>query len=192
MPAASDLTILGVDPGTNITGYAVIASRGAAFELLTLGVIRLGFAYLDAPGKLAMLQQKIETLFEAWKPHEMALEAPFYGKNAQAMLKLGRAQGVILGVALRAGAPVAEYAPKKVKKACTGNGNADKTQVAEMLRRQVPQLREDQTDLPLDATDALAVAFCHHLQQTAPSVGARDAGSWAAYLQQNPDKIVKR
>ncbi len=176
--------ILGLDPGTNIMGYGLIAIRGNNVTLLQFGIIRLG--KVDSHElRLKKIFDRVLSLIDEYHPDEVALEAPFFGKNVQSMLKLGRAQGVAMSAALFREIPITEYAPKKVKQSVTGNGNASKEQVARMLMtllaiKEMPKL--------LDATDALAVALCHHYQHgvTKPKVK-----SWEAFVTDNPGRVKK-
>jgi crossover junction endodeoxyribonuclease RuvC len=181
----SERVIIGLDPGTVVMGYGIIKMTGHKIEALQMGVIHLG-QYDNHAQKLRKIWERINQLVEQYMPDEMALEAPFYGKNIQSMLKLGRAQGVAMSVALARGIPIIEYAPKKVKQAVTGNGRASKEQVAAMLQNQLAL-----GELPelLDATDALAVAVCHAYQQQTPSRG--EAKNWAAFIADNPHRIKK-
>ncbi len=174
--------ILGLDPGTNITGYGVICVSGNRVKLMQFGVIQLGKTGEHAI-KLKKIFDKVIHLIEEFHPDEVALEAPFFGKNVQSMLKLGRAQGVAMSAALSREIPIVEYAPKKVKQSVTGNGNASKEQVARMLM-QVFQLKE----IPklLDATDALAVALCHHFQKGQIKSKSK---SWEGFLKENPSRV---
>ncbi len=177
--------ILGLDPGTNVTGYGLICIRGSSIQLIQFGVIQLG-KYGNHELKLKKIFDRVLSLLDEFHPDEVALEAPFYGKNVQSMLKLGRAQGVAMSAALFREIPIVEYAPKKVKQAVTGNGNASKEQVAKMLMslftlREAPKL--------FDATDALAVAVCHHFQHGKPK--AKKAG-WDAFLKANPNRVKSR
>jgi crossover junction endodeoxyribonuclease RuvC len=178
----SSKVILGVDPGTTIMGYGVIEAKGSSLTLLQFGVIRLS-KYSGHELKLKKIFERILSLIDDYLPDEVALEAPFYGKNVQSMLKLGRAQGVAMAAALSREIPITEYAPKKVKQSVTGNGNASKEQVAAMLQ----QILKFQ-DLPklLDATDALAVAICHHYQGNLPARGQKN---WSNFLKENPDRV---
>ena len=174
--------ILGLDPGTSIMGYGIIAVRKPKLELLQFGVIHLS-KYETHELKLKKIFDRVLSIVEEYHPDEVALEAPFYGKNIQSMLKLGRAQGVAMSAALYRGIPITEYAPKKIKQSVTGNGNASKEQVARMLMtlfniKELPKL--------LDATDALAVAVCHHFQFGAVKSKAK---SWEAFLKANPGKF---
>lgn len=174
--------ILGVDPGTQIMGYGVIIVNGQKLKLLQYGVIHLS-KYSNHEIKLKKIFERVLGLIEDYHPDEVALEAPFYGKNVQSMLKLGRAQGVAMAAALSHEIPIVEYAPKKVKMSVTGNGNASKEQVAGML---CTLLSFDATDKLLDATDALAVAVCHHFQNgKVPAVSK----GWKAFLRENPERI---
>ncbi|MDH4058571.1 MAG: crossover junction endodeoxyribonuclease RuvC [Cyclobacteriaceae bacterium] len=176
--------ILGLDPGTNIMGYGIISVAGNKIKLLQFGVINLG-KYGDHALKLKKIFDRVLTLLDEYHPDEVALEAPFFGKNVQSMLKLGRAQGVAMSAALSREIPITEYAPKKIKQAVTGNGNASKEQVAKMLM-QVFQIKE----IPklLDATDALAVALCHHFQKGQSKLKSK---SWAGFVKENPTRIKK-
>lgn len=177
--------ILGVDPGTQVMGYGLIKIEKNKPRLIQYGVIHLT-KYETHAHKLQKIFDRILNLIDEYNPDEMALEAPFYGKNVQAMLKLGRAQGVAMAAALSRQIPIVEYAPKKVKKSVTGNGNATKEQVAAMLMRLLSFKKEE--DLMLDATDALGVALCHFYQggQTESK-----ASSWKNFINQNPKRIKK-
>jgi crossover junction endodeoxyribonuclease RuvC len=174
--------ILGLDPGTNIMGYGVILAKGSKLSLLQFGVIHLG-KYGSHELKLKKIFDRVLSLVDEFNPDEVALEAPFFGKNVQSMLKLGRAQGVAMAAALYREAPITEYAPKKVKQSVTGNGNASKEQVAKMLM-QIFNLKE----MPklLDASDALGVAVCHHYQKGPEKSKAK---SWESFLKENTDRI---
>ncbi len=174
--------ILGLDPGTNIMGYGLISIKGNKIELLQFGVIHLG--KVDSHElRLKKIFDRVLSLIDEYHPDEVALEAPFFGKNVQSMLKLGRAQGVAMSAALFREVPIIEYAPKKVKQSVTGNGNASKEQVARMLMtlltiRELPKL--------LDATDALAVALCHHYQNGQMKSKVK---SWKTYVKDNPKRV---
>jgi crossover junction endodeoxyribonuclease RuvC len=174
--------ILGLDPGTNITGYGIISVSGNQVKLIQFGVIQLGKTGEHAL-KLKRIYDRVLNLIEDFHPDEVALEAPFFGKNVQSMLKLGRAQGVAMSAALSREIPIVEYAPKKVKQAVTGNGNASKEQVAKMLM-QVFQIKE--VPKLLDATDALAVALCHHFQKGQTKSKSK---SWDGFLRDNPGRL---
>lgn len=179
---AKERIILGLDPGTNVMGYGVILVTGQKLKLLQFGVIRL--SKLDSHElRLKKIFDRVLGLVDEFSPDEVALEAPFYGKNVQSMLKLGRAQGVAMSAALHREVPIVEYAPKKVKQSVTGNGNASKEQVARMLMqifafKELPKL--------LDASDALAVAVCHHYQNGKVKFSAR---SWSDFAKENPGRV---
>jgi crossover junction endodeoxyribonuclease RuvC len=186
---AREKIILGLDPGTQIMGYGVVLTRGQSVTLLQYGVIQLS-KYENHEQRLKKIFERVLALIEDFNPDEVALEAPFYGKNVQSMLKLGRAQGVAMSAALHRGLPIIEYAPKKVKQSVTGNGSASKEQVAKMLMnlfnlKELPEL--------LDATDALAVAMCHHYQNGSEkkrkSLSAGKQGSWESYVKDNPKRV---
>jgi crossover junction endodeoxyribonuclease RuvC len=174
--------ILGLDPGTNVMGYAIITTRLSKITLNQFGVINMGKDG-DHALKLKKIFERVLALVDEYKPDEVALEAPFFGKNVQSMLKLGRAQGVAMSAALYREVPITEYAPKKVKQSVTGNGNASKEQVAKMLM-QIFSLKE----IPkfLDSTDALAVAVCHHYQNGSVKSKLK---SWEGFLKDNPGRI---
>jgi crossover junction endodeoxyribonuclease RuvC len=174
--------ILGLDPGTNIMGYGLIVIRGSKIELIQFGVIRLG--KVDSHElRLKKIFNRVLSLIDEYHPDEVALEAPFFGKNVQSMLKLGRAQGVAMSAALFRQIPITEYAPKKVKQSVTGNGNASKEQVAKML---MTQLAIKEMPKLLDATDALAVAMCHHFQKGNTNVKSK---SWETFLKDHPERL---
>jgi crossover junction endodeoxyribonuclease RuvC len=179
----ADRIILGIDPGTRILGFGLIAVKGKQLELMEFGVVNLS-KYTNQEIKLKKIFEQITALIEEYLPDEMALEAPFYGKNIQSMLKLGRAQGVAMAAALVREIPIVEYAPRKIKQSVTGNGNASKEQVAAMLKM---LFKFEETPKLLDATDALAVAVCHHYQGGVSPV--RGSKSWGAFLAENPDRI---
>ena len=174
--------ILGLDPGTNVMGYGLILITGSRMTVIQFGVINMG-KYGDHAVKLKKIIERVLALVDEYKPDEVALEAPFYGKNIQSMLKLGRAQGVAMSAALYREVPITEYAPKKVKQSVTGNGNASKEQVAKMLM-QIFSIKE----LPklLDATDALAVAVCHHYQN---GTIKSKSSNWSSFLKENPERV---
>ena len=174
--------ILGIDPGTSIMGYGIISITGNKINLLQYGVIHLK-KYANHALKLKKINEKTEQLIKEFHPDEVALEAPFYGKNVQSMLKLGRAQGVAMAVALSYEIPITEYAPKKIKQSVTGNGNASKQQVSAMLQN---LLDFDHVDKLLDATDALAVALCHHYQR---NTGQKQFSSWKTFVRENKDRL---
>lgn len=181
--------VMGIDPGTNLMGYAVLKITDNNPRMLIMGVITLS-KFTDPYQKLSHIFERLTALIKQYKPDEMALEAPFYGANVQSMLKLGRAQGVAMAAALAQGVDVFEYAPTRIKQAITGQGRASKEQVASILQKILG------TEIPakLDATDALSVALCHYYTQCSP-VAAREKGdkspSWQTFVNRNPDKVTK-
>lgn len=181
--------IIGVDPGTNVMGYGILGINGNKLTPIVMGVITLN-KFESHYLRLVRIFRRVTSLIEQYLPDEMAIEAPFYGKNVQSMLKLGRAQGVAMAAALDRDIPIAEYAPLKVKQVVTGNGSASKEQVANML---CYILKLDKNKLPtfLDATDAMAVALAHYYESKKPMSG-RAPNSWEQFLKQNPGRIVKR
>ncbi|MCP4122580.1 MAG: crossover junction endodeoxyribonuclease RuvC [Bacteroidetes bacterium] len=178
--------ILGVDPGSNITGYGVILSDGRSAELVTIGHIQME-KYDDHFDKLSRIFHRITSLIKEYNPQEIAVEAPFYHKNAQSMLKLGRAQGMAIAAALHHHIPIFEYSAKKVKKSVTGNGNASKEQVAAMAEQIVAGNKK--LPVQLDATDGLAVALCHHFQGNSIVSEEKKYGSWSAFIKDNPKRV---
>lgn len=178
--------ILGIDPGTNVMGYGLILTEGKKYKVLQYGVIHLK-KYETHELKLKKIFERVTGIIDEFLPDTMALEAPFYGANVQSMLKLGRAQGVAMAAALAREIPITEYSPKKVKQSVTGNGNASKEQVAAML-----QTLFSLTELPkmLDATDALAVALCHHFHEGRVQTRGRNEG-WKSFIEENPSRIKK-
>ncbi|MCO6464625.1 MAG: crossover junction endodeoxyribonuclease RuvC [Saprospiraceae bacterium] len=179
--------ILGVDPGTNILGYAVLEVNGQQLKVLSFGVFRLE-SYEDHHEKLKEIFLQLQEIIETYMPRQLAIEAPFYGKNVQSMLKLGRAQGVAMAAAMTMGLEITEYAPKKVKQSVTGNGNASKEQVAAMLES---ILRIKISSKHFDATDALGVAVCHFNQTGSIFGGGKKHSSWASFIKDNPGKVQK-
>ncbi len=183
--AGTERIILGIDPGTAVLGYGLIKETGKQLTLLNLGVVKLD--HLKDHGlKLQRIFQKTSALIEQYQPDCMALEAPFYGKNIQVMLKLGRAQGVAMAAALNRDIPIIEYAPRKIKQSVTGNGNASKEQVAAMLKT---LLKFEENPQFLDATDGLAVAVCHAFQNRTGSGGGGNYSGWNAFIKGNPDRL---
>lgn len=179
---AKEKIILGLDPGTSVMGYGLIKVKKQQVSLLQFGVIHLK-KYANHEIKLKKIFDRVLSLINDYHPDEVALEAPFFGKNIQSMLKLGRAQGVAMAAALSREIPITEYAPKKVKQSVTGNGNASKEQVAAMLQtllkiKELPKL--------MDATDALGVALCHHYQGGKTQ---KTTKSWGAFLSENPGRL---
>jgi crossover junction endodeoxyribonuclease RuvC len=183
--------ILGIDPGTLLMGYCVIEASKNIFTIKSIDVLKLS-SKKDHYQRLQLVHQKITELVDQYAPNEFAIEAPFFGKNVQSMLKLGRAQGVAIAAAMTKNIPVTEYSPRKIKQSITGSGNADKEQVWKMLQRL--------TALPdkpkyYDATDALAVAICHFYGSNSitgkKATGAKKALGWEKFIQQNPERILK-
>jgi crossover junction endodeoxyribonuclease RuvC len=179
-----DKIVLGIDPGTNLMGYGVVGSLGNQFHLISMGAIQLG-KYENHAMKLRAIFERITGIIESYHPDEVALEAPFFGKNVQSMLKLGRAQGVAMAAALNRNVPICEYAPKRVKQAITGSGNASKEQVAAMVKNLL-NLKEESSNF--DATDAAAVALCHFFQAGKPVTSGKSHKSWESFLKANPGR----
>lgn len=178
--------ILGIDPGTTVMGYGILKVTGNRTELLAMGVLDLK-KYKDHYLKLQRIFARTLSLIDEFQPDCLAIEAPFFGKNVQSMLKLGRAQGVAMSAALYRDIPITEYAPLKIKMAITGSGSASKEQVADMLRRflKIPQ----ENMLPqLDATDGLAAAYCHFLQMGNPT-SEKSFSGWKDYISKNKEKV---
>ena len=182
-----DKIILGIDPGTNILGYGVICVDNKGPHYVDMGVFDLR-KIKDPFEKLANIFAGVTELLEIHNPDELAVESPFYGKNAQVILKLGRAQGAALTAAVMKGIPVAEYAPRKAKIAICGNGAASKEQVAMMIQK---TLKVELDSKYLDATDALAIALCHHYQMSNPLAGIGGKTDWKKFLEDNPERIKK-
>lgn len=181
-----DKIIIGIDPGTNIMGYGILGVKNRKPAMIAMGVIELHRAdshYL----RLRHIYDRVLGLVNSYLPDEMAIEAPFYGKNVQSMLKLGRAQGVAMAAALSRDVPICEYEPRKIKLAITGTGSASKEQVREMLWRILAIPTESM--LPqLDATDALGAALCHFYESQRPQV-EKGCRSWKEFIAKNPDKV---
>ncbi len=177
--------ILGIDPGTIITGYGLIKTTGREPELITMGIIELN-KFKDHYIRLQKIFERTLQLIDYYHPDELAIEAPFYGKNVQSMLKLGRAQGVAISAALYRSVPIFEYAPRKIKQSITGQGNAPKEQVASLLKS-ILHLSEIPTKM--DATDGLAAAVCHFFQRGNP-VADNSYKNWNEFIRKNPDKII--
>lgn len=178
--------ILGIDPGTNITGYGLIKISGLDPELITIGSIDLS-KFDDHYLKLKHIFDRTVGIIEEYHPDELAIEAPFYGKNVQSMLKLGRAQGAAIAAALSRSIPIFEYAPRKIKMSITGRGAASKEQVASMLMR---ILKFSKIEIKLDATDGLAAALCHFYQTNTP-VQDKSYSTWKDFINKNPKRIKK-
>jgi len=183
---ATDRVILGIDPGTIIMGYGLIHIKSASPVLLSSGVIKLE-KFDDHALRLQKIFERTVGIIEEYKPDELAIEAPFFGKNVQSMLKLGRAQGVAIAAALSKNIPITEYSPKKIKMSITGNGNASKEQVAAMLQQ---LLKYKNTNDHLDATDALGAAMCHFFQNKGLGAGKKSYTGWKAFLSENPKRKV--
>jgi crossover junction endodeoxyribonuclease RuvC len=186
--------ILGIDPGTLIMGFGIIRCTGSRAELLDLDVLKPG-AHKDIYKRLQLIHETISGLIIKYHPTDFAIEAPFFGKNVQSMLKLGRAQGVAIAAAMAAGLPVTEYSPKKIKQVVTGNGNAAKQQVWHMLKH-IFNMRDEPRYF--DATDALGVALCHHYMSTKMNVlpekkkTSKPKSSWSEFVAGNPHRVVKK
>jgi len=181
--------ILGIDPGTAVMGYGVIKETGPKIELISLGVVKME-KIDDHMLKLQRIFEKTVGLIDNYKPDCMAIEAPFYGKNIQVMLKLGRAQGVAMAAGLSRNVVITEYAPRKIKQSITGNGSAAKEQVAAMLQT---LLKFTETPDFLDATDGLAVAVCHSFQRipTGKSGSKKSYSGWDTFVKDNKNRIAK-
>ena len=186
--APLDKVILGIDPGTNVLGYGVLHIQGKRVEVKAMGVIDLRRCK-DVYLKLGRIYEQVTKLLQEFLPDELSIEAPFFGKNVQSMLKLGRAQGVAIAAAIHHSVPIHEYAPMKIKMAITGNGSASKEQVAGMLQR---MLHLDEKEMPkfMDATDALAAAYCHFMQMGQPVTDTHYSG-WKDFVNRNKTRITK-
>jgi crossover junction endodeoxyribonuclease RuvC len=179
--------ILGIDPGTTITGYGVVKAVANTPQLVAIGVIDLS-KFGDHYIKLKHIYERVTGIIEEYHPDELAIESPFYGKNVQSMLKLGRAQGAAIAAALSRSMPIFEYAPRKIKMSITGMGAASKEQVAAMLMN---ILKFKITSAKLDATDGLAVALCH-FYQTSAAVKGKGSGTWKDFIDKNPARVKKK
>ena len=179
-----DKIILGIDPGTTIMGYGIIGIQKRKAVLITLGVIDLK-KFSDHYLKLQKIFERVLSLIDNFHPDDLAIEAPFYGKNVQSMLKLGRAQGAAISAALYRQVPIHEYAPRKIKMAITGMGSASKEQVAGFLKA---EFNFDYSGAPLDATDGLAAAVCHFYQNRFGDSGA-SFNSWKDFANKNPGRV---
>jgi len=186
--------ILGIDPGTLVMGFGILEIQGQKLSLCEMGVLQLS-KYKDHSKRLHYIFEKVSALVQTHEPDLVAIEAPFFGKNVQSMLKLGRAQGVAIAAAMAHGSAVEEFSPKKIKQSITGNGNASKEQVWLMLQK---LLKFDNHPQFLDATDALAAAVCAHFQSQSPipttttlkgATKGKKTNTWADYIAQNPDKL---
>jgi crossover junction endodeoxyribonuclease RuvC len=181
-----DRIILGIDPGTLVMGYGLLHVENNVLKPIGIGVIKLD-KFDDHAMRLKRIFERTVGIIDEFKPDELAIEAPFFGKNVQSMLKLGRAQGVAIAAALSKNIPITEYSPKKIKMSITGNGNASKEQVAAMLSK-VLGLKNDQKYL--DATDALGAALCHYYQNKNIVTGGKSYTGWKAFLTENPKRKV--
>ena len=181
-----DKIILGIDPGTLIMGYGLISVSGKKAAIIEMGALKLGHKK-DPYARLELIHLKVRELIDKHAPNSFAIESPFFGKNVQSMLKLGRAQGVAIATAMSAGLPVTEYSPKKIKLSITGNGNADKEQIWKMLQR---LLEIENKPKFFDATDALAVALCHFYEAQSPlATLKRKSNSWEDFVKMNPARV---
>lgn len=185
--AQFDKIIIGIDPGTNVMGYGILGVKAKKPLLVALGVIKLS-KFESHYLRLSRIYSRVLQLVEQYLPDEMAIEAPFFGKNVQSMLKLGRAQGVAIAAALARDVPIHEYEPRKIKMAITGNGAASKEQVREMLRRTLNISADRLEDIELDATDALGAAVCHFYESSRPQPTAGPK-SWKEFIARNPDRV---
>ncbi|TVZ21370.1 Holliday junction endonuclease RuvC [Dokdonia sp. Hel_I_63] len=183
---ADERIILGIDPGTTIMGFGLIKIVGKKMEFMLLNELLLQ-KYNDPYVKLKLIFERTIQLIDTYHPDEIAIEAPFFGKNVQSMLKLGRAQGVAMAAGLSREIPITEYLPKKIKMAVTGNGNASKEQVARMLQS---LLKLKTLPKNLDSTDGLAAAVCHYYNSGKVEIGKSYSG-WESFVKQN-DKRVKK
>lgn len=181
--------ILGVDPGTNVMGYGLLKASGNKAAMMTMGVIDMRRMH-DPYTRLGKIFDRIISIIEEFHPDEMAIEAPFFGKNIQSMLKLGRAQGVAIAAAIHCGMQIHEYAPMKIKMALTGQGLASKEQVAGMLQRLL-NISDDDMNPFMDATDALAAAYCHFMQSSAP-VSTVSYHGWKDFVNKNKERTSMR
>jgi crossover junction endodeoxyribonuclease RuvC len=182
-----DKIILGIDPGSNIMGFALIGIKKNEMHLLEFGYKTMA-SLENHIEKLKGISEHIAILIEKYKPDEMAIEAPFFGKNVQSMLKLGRAQGVAMAVAITKGVSITEYSAKKIKQSVTGNGNASKEQVAGVLEHILKQKLDSKN---MDATDALAIAVCHHFQKNNHMGQGPKYSGWDSFLSNNPERKLK-
>lgn len=181
-----DRIIIGIDPGTNVMGYGILGVKGSKPAMIAMGVIKLNKFdghYL----RLGHIFNRVTGIIEQYLPDEMAIEAPFFGKNVQSMLKLGRAQGVAMAAAISRDISITEYEPRKIKMAITGNGAAAKEQVQDMLRR-ILNIPAENLLPELDATDALGAALCHFYESGKPEI-ARGPRSWKEFIAKNPDRV---
>lgn len=184
---SNERIILGIDPGTSVMGYGIVREVKNSLNLECMGVVKLDHLD-DHPLKLKHIFERTVVLIDQYNPDCLAIEAPFYGKNIQVMLKLGRAQGVAMAAALSRSLPIFEYSPRKIKQSITGNGNASKEQVAAMLKT---LLKFTETPEFLDATDGLAVAVCHSFQKISTDGGKKSYSGWDAFIKDNQKRLKK-
>lgn len=183
----TEKVIMGIDPGTNVMGYGIIRCIGQKAEMVAMGVIDMRKE--DDPYlRLGHIFERVTGIINEYLPDEIAIEAPFFGKNVQSMLKLGRAQGVAIAAAIQHSVPVHEYAPMKIKMAITGTGTASKEQVAGMLQR-ILKLNADEMPKFMDATDALGAAYCHFMQISSPLSSGKKYSSWKDFANKNKERI---
>lgn len=185
--AVYDRIIIGIDPGTNVMGYGILGVVARKPSMIAMGVIELS-KFESHYRRLGRIYERVLGLVEQYTPDEMAIEAPFFGKNVQSMLKLGRAQGVAMAAALCRDVPIVEYEPRKIKMAITGSGAASKEQVREMLRR-ILNIPTESLLPQLDSTDALAAALCHFYESSKPAAAKASCKSWKEFIAKNPDKV---
>ena len=181
--------IMGIDPGTNVMGYGLLGVNGKKPELIVMGVIKLS-RFESHYLRLARIYQRVTALIDQYLPDELAIEAPFFGKNVQSMLKLGRAQGVAIAAAIARDIPIAEYAPLSIKQAVTGTGTASKERVALMLKHFL-NIPDDRMPHLLDATDALGAALTHFYESGKPKI-AKGPSGWEEFLRRHPERIAPR
>jgi crossover junction endodeoxyribonuclease RuvC len=184
---AEDRIILGIDPGTTVLGYGLIHVKNGKLSLLNFGIVQL-HKLPSHPDKLKRILERLNGLIEEYKPDEMAIEAPFFGKNVQSMLKLGRAQGVAIAACLNHNIPFEEYAPRRIKQSITSNGNASKEQVAAMLQS---LLKFEEMPKYLDATDGLAVAVCHVFSKGVGEHNKSKGGGWKSFIKDQSHRVKK-
>ncbi len=185
---AKNSKIIGIDPGTNVLGYAILDIQNSKPIVQDIGVLKLK-SFKDHQTKLKEIFLQLQEIIETYLPTHMAIEAPFYGKNVQSMLKLGRAQGVSMAAAMTMGLSIVEYSPKKIKQSITGNGNASKEQVAALLSKMLDFTINEHY---YDATDALATALCHYHQiKSGRPVSSSSSNSWKKFVQDNPKRANK-
>lgn len=184
----SEKIILGIDPGTNVMGYGIIKTSGNKACMVAMGVIDMRKMH-DPYIRLGHVFERVTELIDNYLPDEMAIEAPFFGKNVQSMLKLGRSQGVAIAAAIHHNIPIHEYAPLKIKMAITGQGKASKEQVADMIKRLL-MIKDDKMSKFMDATDALGVAYCHFMQDGKPETNV-SYHNWSDFVKKNQERINK-